>query len=45
MKETMGQFAREMERAGLIDEVVNDTFESIQVTCVTSIATESTINI
>lgn len=30
MQETMGQFAREMERAGLIDEMVNDTFESIQ---------------
>jgi hypothetical protein len=31
MKGTMSEFAREMERAGLIEELVSDTFEAMEV--------------
>ena len=37
MKETMGTMAREMERAGLIEEIVGDTMDMMDVSVVNNI--------
>ncbi len=34
MKETMGTMAREMERAGLIEEIVGDTMDMMDVSVI-----------